>query len=202
MSRRAGHSAGVTQTSLEPSSLYAGDTWTWRRALTDYPASAGWVLKYVLANAGHRLNITSTASGDEHAVSVPAATTAAVPAGSFTWQAFVEKGAERFTIGRGTLTVLAGLIDAGTAGADLRSEAQVALDAARLALKTYTETNGAVSEYEVNTGQGSRRVKYRSVDELRQLVAYWARQVEAERIKQQRRQGKSLAGRIVTRFGR
>jgi hypothetical protein len=192
----------VTSPKTEPAALFTGDTWNWTRTLADYPASAGWILKYVLASSATRINIAGTADGDDHAISVAAATTAAYVAGTYVWQAFVEKGAERHTVGRGSIKLNKGLIDGATTGDDLRSDAQIALDAARAALKTYTETNGTVSQYEVNTGNGFRKVIYRDQQQLVQLVNYWAGEVKKEIDAEKRRQGKALAGRIVTRFGR
>ena len=60
----------------EPESLVAGDTVTWQKTLSDYPASDGWVLSYRLINAAGNIDITSSASGDDHLVSVAATATA------------------------------------------------------------------------------------------------------------------------------
>ena len=45
----------MTTPTIEPSLLYTGDTWAWERTLADYPASASWVLNYVLVNSTHRI---------------------------------------------------------------------------------------------------------------------------------------------------
>ena len=60
----------------EPARVTAGDTIAWTKTLSDYPASAGWVLAYTLINAGAKITITAAASGDDHAVTVLAATSA------------------------------------------------------------------------------------------------------------------------------
>ena len=191
----------MTTPTTEPALLYTGDTWAWERALSDYPASAGWVLNYVLVNATHRIpatsgTIQSTASGDAHAISVAAATTAAYTAGDYTWQAFVTKAAERYTVGQGKLKVRAGLTTASTAS-DQRTQAQIALDAATTALATYTASQGHVQEYEI----AGRRMRFRSVKELRELVNYWANEVQKEADAENIRRGLGASRKIFTRFG-
>ena len=49
--------------------------------------------------------ITATADGTDHAVTVAAATTGAYAAGSYQWIAWVESGAEKYTVDEGTLEV-------------------------------------------------------------------------------------------------
>lgn len=90
----------------EPQSVYAGDTVQWTRTLPDYPASAGWVLTYTLLNAAGKLTMVGTASGDDHAVSVAAATTATWAAGDYAWRAQVALAGQVFTVGEGRMTVL------------------------------------------------------------------------------------------------
>jgi hypothetical protein len=193
----------VTTPIIEPSLLYTGDTWAWERSLPDYPASGGWVLNYVLVNSTGRIpptsgTIASTASGDTHAISVAAAVTATYAAGAYTWQAFVTKAAtsERFTVGQGKVTVKAGLTTV-SAASDQRTQAQIALDAATTALATYTASNGHVAEYEI----AGRRMKFRSVAELRSLVNYWAMEVQKEVDAENIRRGLGTSRKIFTRFG-
>lgn len=96
----------------EPASVTAGDTIQWTKALPDYPASAGWVLSYAFTGPGN-ISITSTASGDDHAVTVTAATSAAWAAGAYIGQAYVTKATERYTVATGLqLSVAANLATA------------------------------------------------------------------------------------------
>jgi hypothetical protein len=69
----------MTPPTTEPSRVTAGDTIAWTKSLPDSPASSGWILKYRLINAAGKIDITATAAGNDHAVSVPAATSAAWP---------------------------------------------------------------------------------------------------------------------------
>lgn len=90
----------------EPASVTAGDTIKWTKALPDYPASAGWVLSYAFTGPGN-ISITSTASGDDHAVTVSAADSAAWAAGAYIGQAYVTKSIERYTVATGLLLSVA-----------------------------------------------------------------------------------------------
>lgn len=120
----------------EPSRVTAGDTVVWQKSLSDYPASAGWVLSYTLVHATlAKITLTATASGADHLVDVPAATTAAWAAGVYTWAAIVTRALERHTLGTGTITIAPNWANATTL--DTRSSAKKALEAVNLALESY-----------------------------------------------------------------
>jgi hypothetical protein len=138
---------------IEPQSITAGDTAAWKKSLGDYPANDSWVLAYTLINATSKITITATASGAEHSVSVAASTTAAWAPGTYTWQSTVTKGAERYTITQGRITILQNL--AAATLLDTRSAARKALDAADLALATYG-AKAYLQEYQI----GDRRQRF------------------------------------------
>lgn len=190
MSRAGRHSCNVSTPTIEPAVLYTGDTWAWTRTLADYPAGSGWVLKYTLINAVGRINITSAADGDAHAVSVAAATTAAYAAGTYTWQAYVEKSGDRFTVGQGTVAVRPGFAS-GSGGADARTQAEIALQDAITALATYTASRGMIADYTI----GGRSQRFRSIAEIQALINFW----RAEVAKEQMLPGSGK--KILTRFG-
>lgn len=119
----------------EPGQVTAGDTVTWAKTLTDYPASAGWALAYTLINASAKISIATTASGDDHLATVAASTTAGWTAGTYTWVATVTKAAERYTLGQGSITVHPNLAAATTF--DTRSTAKKALEAVNTLLENY-----------------------------------------------------------------
>ena len=136
---------------VEPQSLRLGDTASWSRSLADYPASAGWVLSYALVKSGTRITFTASASGDDHLVSVPAATTTGWAAGTYQWQARVSKAGEAYTIGTGSIELL---VDFATqaSGYDARSHARKTLEA----IKAWIEGRDmGVAEYEI----AGRRLK-------------------------------------------
>ena len=119
----------------EPSRVTAGDTITWLKSLSDYPASSGWVLTYTLINSAAKITITATASGADHLVNVSAATSAAYGVGLYTWVAAVAQGSERYTLGQGSIAIAPNLAAAATY--DTRTSAKKALEAVNLALETY-----------------------------------------------------------------
>lgn len=146
----------TTPLDREPESFTAGDTLSWTRSLADYPASASWVLHYRLINAAAKYDINASASGDDHLVSVSAATTAAFAAGTYTWQAYVTKGAERYTVGTGTVIILRDLA-AEAAGFDNRTPARKALDALNAGLQSFG-SNAHVQSYVIE----GREMRYRT----------------------------------------
>ena len=164
----------------EPSSVVAGDTIAWRKTLSDYPASAGWVLKYRLINAAGKIDIVASAAGDDYAITVSAATTAAYVAGQYTWQSYVEKAGERYTLETGR-TFIKPNLSAQAGGFDIRTSARKTLDLLNAAMVEHG-ANAWTQEYEI----AGRRMKYRSpaeFDSLRnRLKAEVAREEAAERI--------------------
>lgn len=120
----------------EPLEFTAGDTVAWTKSLADFSAADGWVLNYRFINAAGKFDITGSASGSDHSINVPAVTTAGYIGGAYSWQAYVTKGAERYTVGTGNTTVLSNLAGEA-AGYDTRSSARKCLDQLNDALATY-----------------------------------------------------------------
>ena len=164
----------------EPSSIVAGDTVAWQKALPDFLASAGWVLKYRLINVAGKYDITASASGDNHAVNVSAATSAAYAAGAYTWTSYVEKAGERYTVETGALTIKPNLA-AEAGGFDTRSSAKKALDLFDAAILAQG-ASAWCQEYEI----AGRKMKYRTAADFllmyNRLKAEVAREVAADRI--------------------
>ena len=161
----------------EPTVVTAGDAIAWKKALADYPASAGWVLKYRLINAAGSIDITATASGSDHAVSASAATSAIWRAGAYTWHAYVENAAERYTVGTGKIVVKPNLA-AMAAGFDARGTWAKAAEDLRAALATWLSTSGHVQEYEI----AGRRMKFAAAADIQARLAIADRQAAREAI--------------------
>lgn len=182
----------ATTPTAEPSRITAGDTVTWLKSLSDYPATASWVLSYTLINATSKITITATASGADHLVSVAAATTAGWAAGTYTWVAAVTKAAERYTVGQGSITIGANLAAASVL--DTRSHATKVL----AIIEAYLEAPGnlASASYEI----AGRKLQHYGVPELLALRdkyrAEAAREANAARIAA----GLSPRNQIAVRF--
>jgi hypothetical protein len=124
----------ATIATTEPTELRAGDTWAWRREdLTgDYPASAGWALKYYFRNASGFFDVAADADGDAFAVAVAKAVTATRVAGSYDWIAVVESASDRHQVDSGILAVRPDF--SAAAALDARSFARTLFDAVEAAL--------------------------------------------------------------------
>ncbi len=170
-----------------PAQLQVGDTWQWTEGLPDYPASAGWALSFSLYRYGQQvMKIEATVSGDDFSVSVPAATTAGKTAGEWQWTAYVTKGADRFTVETGTVTLKPDLA-AATQSSDLRSENEKILEAL-----IATQQRRATKEQE-SMQIGGRSIKYLAPDDLEKMIGIYTYKVKAE-------QGR-LRRIVHTRFG-
>lgn len=163
----------------EPAVITAGDSYTWQQSLDDYPASA-WTLKYRLINAAGKIDITATAIGADHLVTLTPTTTAAYTAGDYTWTKWVEKTGYRITLAAGTVTVNPNIAALSTL--DARSDAAIIVDQLTAAYKTYTASQGHVAEYEI----AGRRMKFRGSAEILDQLNHWksilASEKRAERI--------------------
>lgn len=184
----------MTTPTTEPASLVAGDTILWQKSLPAYPAGV-WTLKYRLINAAGKIDITATASGTDHRVSVAAATTAGWAAGVYTWQAFVEAGGERYTVGSGQLTIKPNLA-AQAGGFDARSTAKKALDDTRTALATWIASSGQITEYEI----AGRRMKYASLADIEGRIRLLEREVAREQAAEKLASGLPAGNRVLVRF--
>ena len=89
-----------------PKQIRAGDTLKFTDSIPDYSALDGWTLNYSLANKNDKIAITSSASGSDHAISVPYVTTAAWASGKYRYQAYVDDGTDRYTVESGNLEIL------------------------------------------------------------------------------------------------
>ena len=175
-----------------------GDTLAFTKALSLYPASAGWVLNYRLvpsADSGSPVTFASTASGDSHAVNVPAATTAAWLPGVYAWSAWVTNGTDSHTVEQGRAQLL---INPRTAAGtiDLRSDAQTALDNVRATLRG--KATADVLSYTIN----GRSLQRYSVAELIALESRLAAEVTRERRSQAIAMGQDTGRKISVRLGR
>lgn len=184
----------------EPLAVTAGDTVTWTRTLADYPASAGWVISYTLINASAKITITGSASGDDHLISASAATTTAWAAGNYDWQAAVSKAAERYTVGSGRISIKPSF--AAVATLDQRSNMRKALEQLEACYVDYiSNQQGHVAEYEISTGSGSRRMKFRNAAEIWQQIEKLRREVAQEDQAARLAAGISPRRRVLVRFG-
>lgn len=156
----------------EPAELVAGDTWSWTRSLSDYPAGT-WTLTYYLRGQAGEISFSASASGTDHLVSVAKATTAGYKAGFYQWEAAVTDGTTRTTVARGTLTVKPDPANTG-AGLDARSHARKVLEAIEAVIE------GRATKDQQEYSIGGRMLKRTALADLQKLRANYRAEVFAE----------------------
>lgn len=175
--------------------LRVGDTLDFTTTLTDYPASAGWVLTYRLVprTSGTAITIVGIAVGDDHRTVAAATTTATWTAGEYSFSGYVDLATEHYTVDDGVITLLPNL---STASAyDGRSQAQKALEDAQTALANFQATGGRVRRYSI----AGREMEFDNGGELLKLVSYWQAEVWKETAAKRRAKGLDDGRRIYLR---
>lgn len=150
---------------MQQTELIAGDSLNFLTTTPGYSAADGWVLKYRLnprASGGTSYELTGSAEGADHRITIAASTTALWDAGAYAWAAWVELGAEKYTVQTGQLTVNP---DPRTvaAGVDQRAHAEKVLDAIEAVIEG--RASQAHEEYQIN----GRQLKFTPLTELLKL---------------------------------
>lgn len=164
--------------------IIAGDTLSFARNCTAYPASAGWRLLYTLiprASSAQRINFDSQADGSAHRVNVAAALTKGWAPGDYAWACTATDGVNVCTVERGQCVIEPNPREAAS-GTDSRSLARRALDDARAAMAAWSPTR---RRYKV----GDREQEFNSAQEILRVIAYWERECARE-------EGRPLGARI------
>jgi hypothetical protein len=186
-----------------PATLRAGDTISWDESNSDYPASSGWTLAFVLTKYGQSLiTITASADGDDYAISVLPAVSRVWVAGIYSWQAYVYKASgtpilitEKYTLENGQITILPDITQAVSA-TDLRSHAKKVLDAIESLLEgksTADVLSYSIAGRSISKMNPEELIKWRSF-----YKTEYEREVEAEGIAR----GEDSPRRIGVRFRR
>lgn len=182
-----------------PSTFRAGDTLSWTESISDYPASAGWTLAFVLTKYGQSLiTITASTSGDDYAISVLPATSRPWIPGIYSWQAYVYKESgdlitEKYTLEFGQVTILPDITQA-ILTTDIRSHAKKVLDAIELLLEG--KSTADVLSYSI----GGRSLSKMSPEELIKWRSFYKTEYERELEAEAIAQGLDNPRRIGIRF--
>jgi hypothetical protein len=162
--------------SIEPLSVFAGDTLTWQITLADCQASAGWTLHYRLINSNGHIDIVATANINDFLINVPAATSAAYVPGKYDWQSYLTDSAgERFTVAMGSIEIKPNWANQNT-GLDTRSISKQILDNLEAAWVSASANRAFVAEYRV----ANRLMKFATRAEWISELDYWRREVARE----------------------
>jgi len=106
--------ASMSELNALPCSFAAGTTVVYRRSLANYRANDGWTLTLYLRGVSV-LTSAGAASGADHVVTLTAAATGPLGAGTYLWTERVTKAAEAYDVASGTVVVEPNLATA-TAG--------------------------------------------------------------------------------------
>jgi len=161
--------------SVEPDTIFAGDSLTWNISNGDYKASDGWTLEYILLTSTGQITITSTASGDDHLVTVAKATTANYTAGTYDWRAYFYDDDERYAYKTGVMVIEADWTEEDS-GYDTRSHAKIMLDA----IEATMQSKATSDQLEIKIGD--REIKRLSATEM----VKWRNFYREEYLKEQR----------------
>lgn len=156
-----------------PTVITAGDSYTLTLTASAYPASAGWALSLAVAGAAVQ-TWTSTASGDAHVLTLTAAQTAALTAGSYQVLVRAIRSGVVDTIQTGTLTVQPNVFTA--AAGDLRSYWEQLKVAAETALLNLMESNAP----QMLTVMG-RQTMFRSPQDCQRVIVMCEQRLAAQR---------------------
>jgi hypothetical protein len=177
---------------LIPKKIRAGDTLDWTDSVSDYPASSGYTLKYVLA-ADNIITLTGIANGSDYDFDVAAADTAKWVPGTYSYQAYVTDGTKEFTIEVGTLEVLVNL-RVQKPGYDGRSHVKIVLDALEATIE------GRATKQHSSISIAGRAISLLPPAELRKEYLHYKhlyrRELETERIAA----GLDAKNKIVSKF--
>jgi hypothetical protein len=176
-----------------PFEITAGDSVTWDKSFSNYPADDGWVISYALVKGDNQITFNGGASGAVHRVALGATDTNGWDAGVYSYQVKLTKGDDKVTVESGTVTIVADY-SAATAGLDARTHFFKMRDALR-----------ALSEGKATDDQLSLSINNRSISKMAPSeVLEWLNHYEAlcmnEMRKERARRGKSTGQIVKARF--
>lgn len=187
-----------------PPIIVQGDSVTWRDAPTsdnlgNTISSPSWALTWYFSGPTI-LTVTSTANAGGWETSLTSAQTAAMTAATsqsanYFWQATASFGAQKVTIGTGTLLIQQNLATA-TAGYDGRTQAEQDLAAVQAEIRARV-TGGMTVEYQI----GSRRLRKEPMTALLELESRYKMIVAKERQAQSIANGLGDPRNTYVRFG-
>lgn len=184
--------------------LIAGDTLDFTVTVADYPANAGWTLKYQLTprftaptQAAIVLTASTNVNGVDYNVQSAPATTAAWKPGLYTWARWVEKTGARQTLDESGELLIKPDPNTMVQGYDARSQAQKAVEDL-LTIKANFQTTGRLMEsYTI----GSRSVTFKNSADLEKELRFWQRELMNEQSAAAAARGLPNPRRTYIRFG-
>jgi len=176
-----------------PSSINAGVNYTWTVSDSDYPASDGWTLYYrLIPITGTAITFNSSASGDDHVITLDDATTANYTAGTYKSYSYFGNGTDKYQHENITVTVVANYITATSN--DFRSYAKKCLDAIEAVIL------GRASHSDMEYTIAGRQLKNFSIVELMDARTRFKQEYENELAKELADNGLPTGRKILFRM--
>jgi hypothetical protein len=167
--------AQAVQLTSMPSTFPAGTTVAYTKSVTGYLPSGGWTLTLYFAGKELLAPVVATASGDKFVVTIPAASTAPLDAGTYQWEERVSNvGGEKYTVDSGAVDVSAN-IESAIAGS-LASFAEQRLAEVEAAIATRL-SGGMMESYQI----AGRAATLFSLDKLYAMRADLRAEVHREK---------------------
>lgn len=181
---------------VEPSVLYAGDRWLWKRTdLTHYDTSL-FALSYVCVrhgDTGDTFTITATEVSNDYVVEVASSTTTGYVPGMYAWTAYMTRSSdsERVAIGAGTFEVLA---NRATQTTDPRTYAQQQVDTLQASYARLAAQD--LQSYSV----AERSAVRKQMADVRRELNHWSHVRAGELAAERRRRGLAAGNNIRVRL--
>jgi hypothetical protein len=189
--------------STEPTRLTQGASVSWSKTFVDYPASAGWQLKYFFRGPGAGLDldiaggaIVIAPDGVSFITTINGTQSKTLGAGVNYWQAWIDDGAEQSIVaGEGRTQIDAALgnlpIDQPYDG---RSEVKKTLDAIRAAIA------GRATQAQLRRAIAGTMIEFMSIEDLLKAETRWTQLYNAELRGDRAQAGEPFMATIHTRF--
>lgn len=179
-----------------PLTITAGDSLAVSVDGGDYTSAAGWAatLRLVPRGSGSVISISGVGDGGAWTFSANSAASAAYSAGEYSAAVYATKSGDRHTLDAGPITVRPDPA-AITAGTDTRTQAEIALAAAKSALAAWTPTTKSYTIGDVSK-------TFNTPAEIREVINYWQGRVDAERAAADRAAGRPNRTRYYVGFRR
>lgn len=162
-----------------PRRITVGDTVTWDETLTEFPASASWVLSYSFTSPLAQFASAHVAVGDIHRITI---VTTDLEVGHYEYAKKITDGTSTFTLETGIHDVDPDL-SADTAGVDRRSYAGITLENIEAMLQ------GKATKDQTSYSLNGRALSRYSIAELNEWRALLRVEVRDERQKARRKSG-------------
>lgn len=173
-----------------PRRITIGDTVTWDESLSDYPASASWVVIYSFTGPTAQFASTHAVVGDDHRITID---TADLEEGHYQYSKKVTDTSETFTLETGICDVDPDL-SADEAGVDRRAYAEITLENIEAVLQ------GKATKDQSSYSLNGRALSRYSIAELNEWRAQLRSEVRDIRQKARRESGGKSHANVRTRM--